>query len=139
MKYFDGMKYMLAEDYTVQTPVTGEMVATKWYELGPNGKLTVKSGFGWDGASGPTVDTLSSMSASLVHDVFCLMMRNLEISYDLWQDTINQFFQSQCIAAGMPKWRASLWHLGVETGNAGNPAQGKDRPVLEAPDGFVKS
>jgi hypothetical protein len=31
------------------------------------------------------------------------------------------------------RWRAGLWHSAVEFADAGNPDQGKDREILEAP------
>lgn len=131
MKYIKGMKYQLAEDYSVSTPVVGEHVESKWYVLHENGVLDVFSGYCWDGASGPTFDTDSSMKASLVHDVFCLMMRDKVLSYDKWQDTVNAFFRQQCIEDGMWVWRANLWHDAVEFADSGDPNQGPDRKVYE--------
>lgn len=133
MRYIEGIKYVLAEDYSVQTPVIGEHVDSKWFTLTPDGRLTVREGFAWDGASGPTIDTPASMVPSLVHDVFCICMRDGRLSYARWQPTVNAFFYSQLRAAGMPAWRARIWHAGVVLGDAGNPKQGPDRVVLTAP------
>jgi hypothetical protein len=133
LRYIEGTKYQVAEDFIVLTPITGEAITDDWFVLAPNGALLVRKGFGWDGASGPTFDSQSSMSASLVHDVFCLCMRDGRLSYNKWQDAVNQFFEDMCRQAGMWGWRAKLWHTGVELGDAGNPKQGPDRKVLEAP------
>lgn len=132
LKYIEGAKYQVAEDYRVQTPVTGEAIMGELFELWPDGLMVVRKGFCWDGASGPTIDTKASMSASLVHDVFCLCMRDRRLSYENWQDTVNAFFEQMCRRAGMWGWRARLWHAGVEFCDAGNPDQGPDRPILEA-------
>jgi len=133
VKYIQGMKYQLVEDYSVMTPVTGVSIADRYFELRADGMLVVFTGFGWDGASGPTFDTASSMTASMVHDVFCICMRDGRLSYDRWQDTINEFFKTMCVNAGMWPMRAAVWHAGVEFGDAGNPNAGPDRPVLFAP------
>lgn len=131
--YIAGTKYQLAEDYEVQTPVVGEAIDDPLFTLYRDGFLRVRKGFAWDGASGPTFDTKASMSASLVHDVFCILMRDGRISYDRWQDAINLFFEEMCVKAGMWRWRARLWHAGVEFGDAGNPDAGPDRIIQTAP------
>ena len=131
--YSKGYKYQLEEPYAVQTPVIGYNIQTRYFTLYPNGYMVVGVGYAWDGASGPTLDSKSSMTPSLVHDVFCQMMRDKLISYDLWQDTINAFFKKQCIDCGMNPLRAAIWHAGVEFGDAGNPKQGPDRPKYTAP------
>jgi hypothetical protein len=133
IKYSEGYKYQLAENYVVQTPVTGQEIVDFYFVLEPCGRLTVRKGYAWDGASGPTFDSKSSMSPSLVHDVFCQLMRDKRLSYTYWQDAINEFFRQQCKDAGMWGWRAAIWYAGVEFGDAGNPDQGPDRIVLEAP------
>ena len=135
MIYFlRGMKYVLSRDYVVQTPITGADVTDEWWRLWPSGRLDIFAGFAWDGPSGPTFDTRDSLRASLVHDVFCVLMRDRRLSFD-WQDTVNEFFRELCIEDGMPAWRAKIWHLGVEIGDAGNPDQGPDpaRTVHTAP------
>lgn len=133
LKYTEGYKYQLAEDYSVLTPVNGAHIEDEDFTLYESGLLVIYHRCAWDGASGPTFDTKASMGPSLVHDVFCRMMRDGRLSYDQWQDTINEFFRQQCKAAGMWGWRADLWHAGVEFGDAGNPDQGPDRKLLTAP------
>lgn len=133
IKYTSGWKYQLAETCKVQTPVTGYDISNDYFHLYPDGVLCVFKGYAWDGASGPTWDTKSSIFPSMVHDVFCQCMRDKSVSYELWQNIINRFFKEQCIACRMSKGRAALWHAGVELGDAGNPNQGPDREVITAP------
>ena len=133
IKYWEGCKYQLAETYIVSTPIIGERVEDDFFTLQEDGTLIVYKGFSWDGASGPTFDTASSMRPSLVHDCFCIAMRNGKLSYEKWQDKVNDLFRDQCIEDGMWRWRANLWHSAVEFADAGNPDQGADREVLEAP------
>lgn len=132
--YRAGYKYQLAEDYACQTPIKPDKpIKHEFFTLAKNGKLTVKGKYSWDGASGPTIDSKSSMRPSLVHDVFCQMMRSKLLDYDKWQDTVNQLFKEQCIEDGMWAWRAAIWHSAVEFANAGHPDQGEAYPVQEAP------
>lgn len=133
IRYSEGYKYQLEELYACVTPVVGEMIEDTFFTLYPSGLLTIRKGFAWDGASGPTFDTKNSMRASLVHDVFCVCMRDGRLSYEKWQDTVNELFRQQCIEDGMWAWRANLWHAAVEFADAGNPKQGADRPILTAP------
>ena len=133
MKYVEGFKYQLAETYIVQTPITGSRIDDDYFTLQEDGTLIVNKGYAWDGASGPTFDSRSSMRPSLVHDVFCQAMRDGRLSYEQWQDKVNDLFEQMCREDGMWGWRASLWHSAVELADCGNPEQGPDRIVKEAP------
>lgn len=133
IRYSEGYKYQLEALYACETPVTGTLIEDDLFTLYESGLLVIRKGFAWDGASGPTFDSKSSMRASLVHDVFCVCMRDGRLSYEKWQDTVNEFFRQQCIEDGMWQWRAGLWHAAVELADAGNPDQGRDRVVLTAP------
>lgn len=133
IKYCAGFKYQLAENYSVATPITGYSIKNSYFQIDPDGRVTVFAGYAWDGASGPTFDTKNSMRASLIHDVFCQCMRDQKISYVLWQDLINDVFRNMCIEDGMSSFRAWFWHFGVNLGDAGNPGQGPDRKILVAP------
>ncbi len=119
-------KYTMWEDFEVLTPVVGYDIDDKFFKLRRDGMLLIRAGFPWDGASGPTLDTPDSALPSAVHDAFCILMRDGRISYEVWQDKINEFFEVQCRGCGMPGWRATVWHAGVEIGDAGNPENGPD-------------
>ena len=133
IKYWKGPKYQLAETYICQTPIVGERIEDDFFTLQEDGTLVVNKGFAWDGASGPTFDSRSSMRPSLIHDVFCVAMRDGRLSYEKWQDKVNALFKDQCIEDGMWVWRAGLWHSAVEFADAGNPEQGPDREIKESP------
>lgn len=133
IKYVDGFKYQLAQDYLISTPIVGTVIVDDYFTLNMNGDLIIYRGYAWDGASGPTFDTASSMRASLVHDVFCQVMRDNRLSYEKWQNKVNDLFEKMCIEDGMWAWRAKLWHAAVEFADAGNPSQGPDRLIKEAP------
>ena len=74
-------KYELLEDYEVLTGVwTGAGVRGRFYSINHVGHLVIKKGYRWDGASGPTYDSKSTMRASCVHDVFYQMFRLRQLS-----------------------------------------------------------
>ena len=73
--YRKGYKYSLWQTYRVQIGITGFTVRHRLFELNPDGWLTVFEDYPWDGASGPTFDTSSTIRGSLVHDVLYEMMR----------------------------------------------------------------
>lgn len=131
--YVEGFKYQLAQEYVVATPIIGTRIDDEYFALDEDGTLTIHHGYAWDGASGPTFDSKSSMRASLVHDVFCQVMRDKRLDFDRWQDTVNALFKAHCIEDGMWGWRAAAWHAAVEFADAGNPDQGPDRQILTAP------
>lgn len=46
-----------------------------FFSLHKSGLLIIREGYRWDGASGPMIDTISTMRASCVHDALYQMIR----------------------------------------------------------------
>ena len=111
IKYKSGYKYQLVEDYSIACSIPGTYKISR-YVLLENGVLTVYSGYAWDGASGPTIDTENSMRASLVHDALYQLMRegNLAKSYRIVAD---EMLHSLLLEDGMSWIRAWYWYRGV--------------------------
>lgn len=64
-----GYKYVVAETYQAPWPeLAGVVIHAEWFAL-EAGLLTVRPGYAWDGASGPTLDTPATMEGALQHDV----------------------------------------------------------------------
>ena len=105
MKYKKGYKYKLVENfkYTFKTPKPG-YIYTPYITI-DNGVLLLKSGYAWDGPSGPTIDTKSFMRGSLVHDALYQLIRegHLHISYRDWAD---RELRAICLEDGMNPVRA---------------------------------
>lgn len=97
-----------------------------------DGLLVIKSGYAWDGPSGPTFDPPESMRASLVHDAGYQLMRNsyLDMIHRAYFDDL---FYKILREDGMNRFRAWLWHREVErfASKAANPRS--KRVVFEAP------
>ncbi len=109
MKYRSGFKYQLAERevfYTTVLPI--EIIETHFLTLLPIGRLTVEPGYAWDGPSGPTWDTKSSMRGSLYHDAMYQMLRMgwlVPSQRHAIDDEFGRFLEED----GMWGWRRKLW------------------------------
>ena len=116
MKYTEGYKYQLEEDYVFKTEIIPpEAIYTFFIDLVPAGDIsicTVRRGYAWDGASGPTIDTKNTMRGSLEHDVKYELMRK-ELIDQKWKDTADLEFKDTLLADGMSPGRAGYYYRGV--------------------------
>lgn len=83
--------------------------------LSAKGTLTIKSGYAWDGASGPTLDTPSTMFASLVHDALYQLMREgvLDQGFRLLADEILGRIMLDSYRGKWTRWHACRVHVWV--------------------------
>jgi hypothetical protein len=68
-------KYELAEDYTHDTELRGFDIEVPFIRLHPDGQLVLQTGYSWDGASGPSLDTDTFVRGSLVHDALYQLIK----------------------------------------------------------------
>ena len=135
MKFRKGYKYQLAEDYTYAdviriVPMTD--IKIEFIRLDMDGVLTIKAGYAWDGASGPTVDTKNSIRGSLVHDVYYQLIRQKHLHQGL-REKADLVFRSILLRDGMSRFRAWVWYRSVSK-HAGSAADPKNvKKVYEAP------
>jgi len=73
--YRSGYKYQLAEDYSLTVDIHCVAIDTDFAALNSSGRLIIRSGYAWDGPSGPTFDTPTFMRGSLVHDAIYQLIR----------------------------------------------------------------
>ena len=133
IKYKTGYKYRLAENYTQTIKIYPQtQVNTKYIDLDIYGHLIVKSGYCWDGPSGTTVDTKSSMRGSLVHDALYQLIREDKLPRYVRRDA-DKLAYKMWLEDGMNNLRAWLWFSCVRlfAENAIDPDDG--RKVVEAP------
>lgn len=133
--YSEGFKYQLRADYVIQTsvlPMSGKDVITEFIRLSATGLLWIRDGYAWDGASGPTWDSPSSMRSSLVHDAVYQLMRE-ELVSQKFRVVIDGKFYDICIEDGMYAWRAKVWHVLVRdlALSAANPEN--EKKIIWAP------
>lgn len=131
MLYSSGFEYQLREDFFIQTAIRPEVPAKFLFvELNTEGMLFIKKGWAWDGASGPTFDTKSSMVAAMVHDALYGLMKR-ELLARKYKTEADKLFYDLLIEDGMWKWRAKLWYEAVK--DMGCDALRKPEKVKEAP------
>ena len=108
IKYIDGYKHQLYETYSVKLRNNPLVVYDGEYlSLDINGILTIKKGYAWDGASGPTWDTKNCKRASLVHDALYQLMRE-EVLPRKYRKSADYLFYKHLREDGMWYVRAKL-------------------------------
>lgn len=105
IEYKKGYKYQLSTDYSIQLDIPAEDIhlcslESDYLVLTEEGILTVKSGYAWDGPSGPTYDFDSFMRGSLVHDALYQLMREevIPASYKKYADKL---LKTHCLEDNM--------------------------------------
>ncbi len=102
-------KYQLVANAAFPTPIVNAAGAIPGFiDLSQTGTLTVFAGYAWDGASGPTFDTKSSMRASLAHDALYQLERAGHLGQE-WRKVADEVLYRLCLADGMWPWRARAW------------------------------
>lgn len=106
-------KYFLSETYNIKTYIYPKCdIDTEYCAFRSDGSLRVFSGYGWDGPSGPTVDTKSFMRGSLVHDVLYQLMREGHLPRAS-RGAADKLLKQMCIEDGMSKFRAAYVYASV--------------------------
>lgn len=112
--YKSGYKYQLHKTHQLQVRIRPEgNIKTRYLSLSVNGDLKIRYGYCWDGPSGPTWDTKTSMRGSLVHDALYQLMRMGFLDHK-WKKSIDLLFEEILLEDGMWAWRARLWYRGVQ-------------------------
>jgi hypothetical protein len=119
-----GDSKQLQSDFWFEITPPGYHAEYGFIYVYPNGQVKVKAGFAWDGASGPTIDTIDSVCAALGHDVMYKLMgqKLLPSSY---KDEADQWFYMRLVNDGMVGFRAFAWYKAVRL--FGIPAQSMDK------------
>ena len=133
IRYRSGYKYQLAEDYQVKVSIIPEKDvpaddATKAFlELRKDGTLIMKTGYAWDGPSGPTIDTPSFMRGSLVHDALYQLLRSEDIGQE-WRDEADEELRRIWREDGMSRICSNWVHWAVKKFGkmAADPASRKE-------------
>ncbi len=134
IQYRAGYKYQLAEDLGIQTEIRLEKCRElPFIFLSTDGWLCIRTGYSWDGASGPIVDTPEVMCASLVHDALYELMRNGKLSARDHRDAADRLFEKLCVENGVSKLVAKVYYLGLLHGAAYYASPQAKRVIHKAP------
>lgn len=133
IRYKSGYKYQLHETYKIQVDIKlGYHVTSEYINLDDIGGLTIYKGYAWDGASGPTIDTKSSMRGALVHDALYQLMR-LGLLPESYRDKADSIAEEIWHEDGMLCIRHNWWDKMLHIFGKGSAKKGTERPVLTAP------
>jgi hypothetical protein len=103
-----------------------------WVEIDTKGRVTLKPYFVYDGASGPTIDTLSSVRGVCAHDTIYRMIR-LRYLPESFKQVADSLMYDFLIEDGMFQPRAFAWLQGVKLfGNASIKPE-NENPIYRAP------
>jgi hypothetical protein len=106
IRYTQGYKYQLEEDYTEQIGITPAAPGgNRFVHLTLDGLLIIRAGYAWDGPSGPTIDTPSFMRAALKHDAGYQLIR-LGVLTMAHRKSLDEMLRETCIEDGMLRVRA---------------------------------
>ncbi len=111
-----GYKYQTTRPYHIYLPwlIPYAPVETPFISVSITGRMAIRAGYAWDGASGPTWDTLSSMIGSLVHDVIYQLIR-LGLIHPEYKQLGDGALHDICTEDGIFSWRADYWRWAVLT------------------------
>lgn len=114
--YKDGYKGQVAKELIVRIPIRPEKtIESEFLQLDTRGYLTIRSGYAYDFASGPTIDWPPVVkAAALIHDAGCQLQDEGHID-DHQRKQFDKLFQ--CILKANTNkwlwWRWRYWYRGV--------------------------
>lgn len=77
--YKTGYRHQLEEDFELYVAGDGIFPTSpggnEYVQLTIDGRLIIRKGYAWDGASGPAINTTSFVRPSLVHDALYQLLR----------------------------------------------------------------
>ena len=131
VEYSQGYKYQIKRDYMVDVGIA-LTVNTQFLVLQGDGNLFIRSGYAFDGPSGPTFDTKNFMRGSLVHDALYQLMREGHIP-ESYREHADRLLQRMCVEDGMTSLRAWWVYKGVRFGGKSSATRSSGKSVLYAP------
>jgi hypothetical protein len=108
-----GAKQLCSEFRFQITPAPGYSGEAGFISFDKAGRITVYPGYAWDGASGPTIDTLDSVCAALGHDVLYELMRLGKLPLYIYKPAADLWFYKRLQTDGMISYRAWAWYRAV--------------------------
>lgn len=127
-------KYALADSvhYRLQIIRPYRPVVSQFYSISQSGLLIIKKGYAWDGPSGPTIDTLDVMFASLIHDVLYEALRKKQLARK-WRKAADDELAEVGKACGANPIRMELWESMVNIFAGPMADEANRKRVYEAP------
>lgn len=148
MKYRElhRWKYELVENFEYQTDIKlSKPYVSRYLWLTKNGLLLIRKGYRWDGPSGPTLDTPSVMTPSLIHDALFQLIRLGILNEEEHKPIADSILEKEILvrATKTDKWykyplywfdkiRAGYYYYGVKyfSGYACKPREDGEEPEI---------
>lgn len=132
--YKKGYKYQLAGNHIYHVDIKpAESIFAGFVKLNVSGVLWIKSGYAWDGCSGPTWDDKHNMRGGLIHDALYQLMRLGVLSQD-YKESADRELQKAMIEDGALRVRAYYYYRAVRRLGKKSCSLGYEPyPVLCAP------
>jgi len=112
IKYRAEYKYQLAQNYQIHTHIKTDIhIVTEFIDLTEDGILILKSGYAWDGSSGPVRDKPENMRASLVHDALYQLMRHNKLNITTHRKQADILFKDICKEDGVYPFVAQGYYM----------------------------
>lgn len=127
-------KYQLREDfrYDVGRAFPDGPIQNEFIHLSPEGVLTIRTYYAWDGVSGPVIDTQANLKASLVHDALYQLMREGRLDPAEYREWSDRLFMEMCRKGGVMDLFARLYFKGLTWFGAKNakPRENATPPTI---------
>lgn len=131
LAYRAGYKYVVEDPFECSVGITGHNVMTPYIILNPKGELTIASGYAWDGASGPALNTVNFRIPSLVHDALYQLIAEGLLPFSC-RGAADDILITLCKKGKM--WAIRRWWVKLSVNTFGARALENRNPVLFAPE-----
>ncbi len=112
IQYRAEYKYQLAQNYQIHTSIRPDTdIETEFIDLNIEGVLVLRSGYAWDGPSGPVRDKPENMRASLVHDALYQLIRQDKLCLTTHRQAADLLFKTICKEDGVYQFTAHAYYL----------------------------
>jgi hypothetical protein len=130
--YISKVKYQTTSPYSFKCGIHGCIGGNSYVEIDPSGLIQIRSGYCWDGPSGPTVDTPDAMRGSLRHDALYQLVR-LGVIDDSNRQHADEIYAAACLEDGMPGIRETIHFKALRLFGASSTNHTAERHGLRAP------
>jgi len=128
--FYRGYKYQVRKPFHIKLDIVPyESIHLDLVSMDKDGNTIIFPGYAWNGASGPTIDTLNSMIGSLIHDLIYQLIR-LGFIDDSYKEYGDKLLYDLCVEDGMWRLRAKLWKWAVLKFGRGSTRPSAE-PILE--------
>lgn len=132
MRYRDGYKYQLASACAFFTSFRpARPIVHDFITLSPDGVMTVRAGYAWDGATGAP-DNKNNLKASCGHDALYQLMRLGLMEHYHWERADNDYCRwLKEAGAWSITVKVSKWVLTQANGKFAHPSQRRKVYVIK--------